>query len=236
MGTAGMSEFTVTYTKPAKAVLKPGETAQAGKYTVKLDAIDTGANTAHILLTDATGKAVAEKTFGPLTDELWSTLPQYGPSQEKLSLIHEDIQVDLDYPVDVNKGEMTFFLAKECKSYKINEPFPEDPRFIVRPDVCGHCYQLNELILDNKEPIVLDAEHPVFTGPNGYFKIVIDDFDGESVNAWHIEDRFNKETPNLAEYARNNVDVLVGVNGTTESFLRQTLMSRLAYREIWRLK
>jgi hypothetical protein len=236
MGTAGMSEFTVTFTKPQKAVLKPGGTAPVGKYTAKLDGIDVDAKTVHLVLLDATGKEVAEKTFGPLNDELWSTLPQYGPSQEKISLVHDDVQVDLDYSADVTKGEMVFYLASGCKSYKINEPFPEDPRFMTRPDVCGHCYQLNELILDNKEPIILDREHPVFEGPNGYFKLVIDDFDGEAINAWHIEDHFGRPTPNLAEYARNNVDVMVGVNGTTESFLRHTLLERLAYREIWRLK
>jgi hypothetical protein len=236
MGTAGMSEFTVTFTKPEKAVLKPGGTAQVGKYTARLDSIDPGAKTVHLLLTDASGKEVAEKTFGPLDGDLMATLPQYGPSQEKISLIHDDVQVDLDYKADLNKGEVVFFLASGCKSYKINEAFPEDPRFVTRPDVCGHCYQLNELILDNKETIVLDQEHPVYEGPNGYFKLVIDDFDGEAINAWHIEDRFGKQTPNLAEYARNNVDVMVGVNGTTESFLRHTLLERLAYREIWRLK
>ncbi|MBW2260072.1 MAG: hypothetical protein JRF18_06425, partial [Deltaproteobacteria bacterium] len=113
---------------------------------------------------------------------------------------------------------------------------PADPRFMVRPDVCGHCYQLNEVILDNKDPIIVDEDNPVFEGLGGYFKIVIDDFDGESINAWHIEDRLGRKTPNLAEYARNNVDVLVGVNGTVESFLRKTVLERLAYREIWRLK
>jgi hypothetical protein len=41
---------------------------------------------------------------------------------------------------------------------------------------------------------------------------------------------------NLAEYPRNNLDVMAGVNGTTETFLRKTLLNRLAYRETWRLK
>ena len=44
----------------------------------------------------------------------------------------------------------------------------------MRPDVCGHCYMLNEFIMDNPEPIVLDAKNPTYTGPDGYFKIVID--------------------------------------------------------------
>ena len=89
--------------------------------------------------------------------------------------------------------------------------------------------------MDNKEPIILDEDNPTLTGPNGYFKIVIDDFDGEAINFWHLEDARGKKTPNLAEYPRNNIDVMVGVNGTTESFLRMTLLERLAYREIWRL-
>ena len=66
----------------------------------------------------------------------------------------------------------------------------------------------------------------------------------EAINAWHLETkRKNKKgnweirkTPNLAEYPRDNIDVMVGVNGTTESFLRKTVLERLSYREIWRLK
>jgi hypothetical protein len=107
---------------------------------------------------------------------------------------------------------------------------------MVRPEVCGHCYMLNEIILDNPNPIILDEENRVFNGPNGYFKIVVDDFDGEKINAWHLEDSAGTKTPNLAEYPRNNLDVMAGVNGTTETFLRKTLLNRLAYREIWRLK
>jgi hypothetical protein len=65
---------------------------------------------------------------------------------------------------------------------------------------------------------------------------VVEDFDGEKINAWHIEDRHGMKTANLAEYPRKNLDVMVGVNGTTESFLRKTILKQLAYREIWRLK
>jgi hypothetical protein len=95
---------------------------------------------------------------------------------------------------------------------------------------------LNELILDNGKPIILDEKNNTYTGPNGYFKIVVDDFDGEKINAWHIEDRTGMKTANLAEYPRKNLDGMVGVNGTTETFLRKTLLKRLSYREVWRLK
>ena len=151
-------------------------------------------------------------------------------------MYYEDIQVDLDLPVDFEKEKVAFWVATGAQTFNRDNPWPDDERFMIRPDVCGHCYQLNEIILDNKEPIVLDEKNNVFTGLGGYFKIVVDDFDGEAINAWHIEDRFGKKTPNLAEYPRDNLDVMVGVNGTTESFLRATLLDRLAYREIWRLK
>ncbi|MBW1764134.1 MAG: hypothetical protein JRJ23_05240, partial [Deltaproteobacteria bacterium] len=122
----------------------------------------------------------------------------------------------------------------------------------IRPDVCGHCYQLNELILDNKDPIILNEENNIFSGPivsvldkneegerytedRPFFKLVIRDFDGEAINWFYLEDKYQKKTDNLAELPRNNVDMMVGVNGTTETFLRMSLLERLAYREVWRL-
>jgi hypothetical protein len=236
MGTPGMNEFTITYKAPQKHVMKVGDLQQVGKYTLKLEAIDAEALTVTAALYDEAGNKVAEKVYGPVDDALMDRLPQYAPSQAKIQLIYEDIQVDLNVPVDFSKDTVTLYAATECQTFQRDKPWPSDPRFLVRPDVCGHCYQLNELIIDNKDPIILDEENPVFVGPDGYFKIVIDDFDGEAINAWHIEDRKGKITPNLAEYARNNLDVIVGVNGTAESFLRKTLLDRLAYREIWRLK
>ena len=38
----------------------------------------------------------------------------------------------------------------------------------------------------------------MFVGPNGYFKIVIDDFDGTRINAWHFEDADGNKSVNLA--------------------------------------
>ena len=238
MGTPGMNEFTITYKAPKKLQMAVGDTKKVGKYTLKLESIDPAALTVTAALYDASGQKITEKVYGPIDDELMKTLPQYGPSQNKIQMIHEDVQVDLDVltEFDISNKKMTLYAAVGCETFERDKPWPADPRFMVRPDVCGHCYQLNELIIDNKDPIVLDEKNPVFVGPDGYFKIVIDDFDGEAVNAWHIEDSEGKKTPNLAEYARKNLDVIVGVNGTAESFLRGSLLDRLSYREIWRLK
>ena len=69
------------------------------------------------------------------------------------------------------------------------------------------------------------------------FLIVIDSFDGEMIHAWHIETNYRKrvfKSANLAFQPRNNIDVLMGVNGTIEGFLRASLMERSAWQEYWR--
>ena len=108
--------------------------------------------------------------------------------------------------------------------------------------MCGHCYQLNEILLDNPEPIILDRDNPVYEGPKNedgkaLFRIVIDHFDGEMIHAWHLETEKNgkiSRTGNLAFRPRNNVDVLVGVTGTIEGFLRLSMLPRLGFMEDWR--
>ncbi|MEZ4639742.1 MAG: hypothetical protein R2856_33090 [Caldilineaceae bacterium] len=64
-------------------------------------------------------------------------------------------------------------------------------------------------MLENIEPIVLDATNNVFVGPNEFFKIVIDEFDGETIQAWHIEDSEGNVSENFAKRAAgNHIDLL----------------------------
>jgi hypothetical protein len=236
MGTPGMDSFSISYEEPQNFVMKAGEETDLGKYRLRVKSIGAEAKTVRLALLDAQGKPVMEKTLGPLTKELLDTLPQYSPSQQKVMLQHDDVHVELDLSSDFSGGAVSLYAAAGIMKIERDKPWLDDPRFMVRPEVCGHCYMLNEFILDNAKPIVLDEKNKVFEGPNGYFKIVVDDFDGEKINAWHMEDGTGMKTPNLAEYPRNNLDVMAGVNGTTETFLRKTLLNRLAYREVWRLK
>jgi hypothetical protein len=236
MGTPGMDWFTISYDEPQHLVMKSGEETALGQYRLKVESVDAAAKAVKIALLDAKGKAVAEKTLGPLTKDILDTLPQYSQSQEKVMLQYNDVHVELDLSSDFSERTVSLYAATGIMKIERDKPWPDDPRFMVRPEVCGHCYMLNELILDNANPIILDEKNNAVLGPNGYFKIVVDDFDGEKINAWHIEDKTGKITANLAEYPRNNLDVMVGVNGTTETFLRKTLLNRLAYREVWRLK
>lgn len=236
MGTPGMDSFIISYDEPRNLVMKRGEEADLGRYRLRVEKLDPAARTVTLALLDAKGATVVDKTLGPLNEEILGTLPQYAPSQQKVMLQHDDVHVELDITSDFSGGTVSLYAATGIITVERDKTWKDDPRFMVRPEVCGHCYMLNELILDNAEPIILDEKNSVFSGPNEYFKIVVDDFDGEKINAWHIEDSTGMKTPNLAEYPRNNLDVMVGVNGTTETFLRKTLLNRLAYREVWRLK
>ena len=236
MGSPGMDSFTISYEEPQRLVLKSGGEAAIGPHKLRVAGIDPAKKTVHLVLLDAKGKVAMEKMLGPVDQAVYDTLPQYSPSQQKVMMQYKDIHVELDLPADFKGGKVTLYAWTGAQKLVRDKPWAKDPRYTMRPDVCGHCYMLNEFIIDNPEPIVLDAKNRTYTGPEGYFKIVIDDFDGEKIQAWHIEDKDGRKTPNLAELPRNNVDVMVGVNGTTEHFLRKTLLQRLAYREIWRLK
>lgn len=51
----------------------------------------------------------------------------------------------------------------------------------------------------------------MFVGPNDYFKVVVDEFDGTTIKGWHIEDKTGAKTPNLATRSQGlNMDAVVG--------------------------
>ena len=43
----------------------------------------------------------------------------------------------------------------------------------------------------------------MFVGPNKHFSIVIDEFDGKIVKAWHIENSKGEKSPNLGKACRS---------------------------------
>ncbi len=240
--TPSIEGISFTYDKPESKLLGKGESAPIGKYVLECSKIDTGLKTVEVVLKDSQGKEVVRKTLGPIDDAAKDLLPQFRDTARSLQLIHEDILAEMDAknPFKDNKAQLHFMT--NVKELRRDTPFEFDPRFMVRPDVCGHCYQLNELLLDNPNPIILDKNNPVFEGPKRedgvpHFRIVIDEFDGEMIHAWHIEtvDKGKlTRSENLAFRPRNNLDVLVGVTGTVEGFLRLSMLPRLGFIESWR--
>lgn len=72
--------------------------------------------------------------------------------------------------------------------------------------------------MENTETIILDSTNNVFVGPDGYFKVVIEDFDGETVKSWYVEDVNGNRTENLAKRANGkHIDLLLGSNVRTVS-------------------
>lgn len=64
-------------------------------------------------------------------------------------------------------------------------------------------------MIENADPIVIEPGKAEISGPEGYFKIVIDDFDGTNVKAWHFEDAEGNKSPNLASFADGaHIDLL----------------------------
>lgn len=71
-------------------------------------------------------------------------------------------------------------------------------------------------MLENDEEIILDDANNVFVGPNEYFQIVLEDFDGETINEWYVEDAQGNRTQNLAERAEGkHIDLLLGTGNRT---------------------
>lgn len=65
-------------------------------------------------------------------------------------------------------------------------------------------------MLENAKTIILDAKNNTYVGPEKQFTIVIDSFNGKTVQAWHIETPRAK-TANLVERAKGkHIDAVVG--------------------------
>lgn len=71
-------------------------------------------------------------------------------------------------------------------------------------------------MVENANEIVLDASNKVLVGPDGYFKVVIDDFDGTQIKAWHFEDVEGNKSVNLAERGKGkHIDLLANIDSRT---------------------
>lgn len=240
--TPSIEAISFTYKKPKAKLLGAGQRTKLGAFTLECVNVDEQARTVELNILDKTGTVVAHNVLGPLSGKMEALLPQYKDAARAMQLMHADVQAEMDVKNPFKDGKANLWVFTNIQHLKRDTPFEFDNRFMVRPDVCGHCYQFNEILLDNPEPIVLDKEHPVYEGPKGkdgkpLFSIIIDDFDGEMIHAWHMESEYRgkiHKTDNLAFRPRNNVDVLVGVTGTTEGFLRLSMLPRLGFMESWR--
>lgn len=66
------------------------------------------------------------------------------------------------------------------------------------------------LAMENAEPVIFDAKDSMYDGPRGLFTIVVDEFDGQTISAWHIEDRYGEKSRNLGNAECKSLDAIVG--------------------------
>lgn len=214
-GTGDIRRIYYSGAEPIVGMYKQGEEIKAGdKGLVTVDKV--GKDSVTVTLKNTTTGKKWTKTLGPITKEMQLRLPNNERDMEKHVILRSGdntLQASLNpYNPDgvFAGGKVALMVYHDMTTFSGPAPMPGDDRFIMRLDNCASCSQLAEIMLENDKEIVLDADHKVFEGPNGYFKIVIDDFDGKTIKAWHIEDGKGNKTANLAERSRGkHIDALV---------------------------
>lgn len=92
-------------------------------------------------------------------------------------------------------------------------------------------------MIENQEEIILDSANNVLVGPNEYFKVVIDEFDGTTVNAWHLEDSKGNVTMNLADRGKGkHIDLLVNARCRTVTQFVSRIMGALLIEQQAQIK
>ena len=66
------------------------------------------------------------------------------------------------------------------------------------------------LVIENVKTIVLDSKNAHVDGPNGLFRIVVDQFNTDAITRWHIEDKYGEVSRNLGGNKCRSLDAIVG--------------------------
>lgn len=99
----------------------------------------------------------------------------------------------------------------KVQKVKLREPFPGFDGWQANVSyVCPWCHMMIGLVIENSREIVLDTDTKSFEAPNGLFRIVIDEFDGNRIQDWHME-AGEEKTNNLAGFSKGtHIDVMAG--------------------------
>ena len=201
-----------------------GDTVRVGDAEAKVLSVTDDA--AEICLTDKNGKSVTRTFSGLSKPESALYLPASSADRDAYQVFTEDgtvcVQAAMLHPEGVLTGDGKVRLDMFGGVFAVESPQPwsPDPRFNARLDTCSSCRLMAEFWLENAEEIVLDAQNNVAEGPEKYFRIVIDDFDGTKINAWHFEDAEGNKSSNLAKFAEGaHIDLAANFeNGSVGKF------------------
>ncbi len=182
-----------------------GDEWKAGNRTIRVVGIDGIDGTVRIEVVE-NGHVVLNRTLGPVKNDL---LIEDTGARKSLVFEYGDLAGFLSpWPEPFKDGKANLKIYAKAFSLNYGADYAGDRRFSVYPVGCptGHNFGF---MLVNKEEIRLKPGSSV-SGPEGYFKVVVDRVEGADVLAWHIEDKQGSKSVNLGGAGVNNVDLVLG--------------------------
>lgn len=219
-----MDSYLFAKKKEFAGLAEKGKTIKAGSYEVKVADINEAAGTVTLQILQ-NGNLKATKTIGPI--ESMELLIENNKVRQKLIFEYEDIAGFLSpWPEPFKEGKANLKIYSGAFRFNYGEDYPFDNRYTVYPIGCATGHGFGTMIV-NKEPIVLTKENNVYNGPEGYFKIVIDDVQGDKVLAWHLEDKNGAKSVTLGGPDKINIDLLVGKGRVANNILEDIGLAAL---------
>ena len=187
-----------------------GDHWTSGNRTIRVAAVDADAGTVQVEIVED-GKVAFTRTLGPVQNE---RLIEDHDARKALVFEYGDIAGFLSpWPEPFKDGKANLNIYDKAFSLRYGQDYAPDARFAVYPVGCptGHNFGF---MLVNKDEIRLKPG-TAFSGPEGYFKVAVDRLDGDTVAAWHVEDRQGNRSVNLGGPDVANVDLVLGQGRVT---------------------
>ena len=184
---------------------KPGQEWRVGERTVRLVSLDEPAGTAKIQVLQG-NRVVLDKTLGPAQTDL---LIEDSGARKALLFEYEDTAGFLvPWPKAVQDGKAQLKIYGDVFSIRYGADYAADARFATYPIGCptGHNFGI---MWTNKAEIAIPSGGSV-TGPEGYFKIVVERVQEKEVTAWYVEDQQGNRSVNLGGPGITNIDLVLG--------------------------
>lgn len=188
-----------------KGLAGAGQSWQLGGRELVVKAVDEAAGNVTLELRQD-GKAVAEKTLGPVVGD---RLIEDTAARKALIFEHGDVVAFLSpWPEPFQDGKASLKVYDGAFSLAFGADYAADPRFAVYPLGCptGHNFGF---MLVNKQEIRIPAGGKA-EGPEGYFRITVNGIANGSVTDWHVEDRQGNRSLNLGGAGVGTIDLVLG--------------------------
>ena len=183
----------------------PGQEWRVGEHTVRLARLDEQAGTATIQVLEGS-RVVLDKTLGPVQTDL---LIEDSGARKAVLFEYKDIAGFLvPWPRALQDGKAQLKIYGDVFSIRYGADYPDDPRFATYPIGCptGHNFGI---MWTNKAALSIPPGGNI-TGPEGYFKIIVEHLQGNEVAAWHVEDQQGNRSINLGGAGVTNIDLVLG--------------------------